>query len=320
MASHEALTIDCEPENPGYVAAYLRVAGGECAFFESYTARAVPLMLSALEARLRKPEDVRWVVVTHAHLDHAGGAWALLRACPNATLLAHPRAARHLVDPAKLVASATAVYGEAHFRAVYGAIEPIPAARVRALGDGEAFDLGGATFRVRHTAGHAKHHFAIDDPALSTVYTGDTFGLVYPALQRAGRFALATTSPTDFDPAEARRSLEIVLGLGAETARPTHFGEVSGLPEIAAQLGRWIDRSEAWLEEAASSDAPADELAKPIAAALRRAIGDEARAIGLDLGERDWSLLSLDIDLNADGIAFAAERRRGESRAPTERG
>lgn len=310
MTSSERHTIDCEPTTSGYVAAYLRIDRGECAFIEAYTTHAVPHLLAALEARGRRPEDVRWIVVTHVHLDHAGGASALLARCPNATLLAHPRAARHLVDPSKLVAGAKRVYGEAYFEKVYGTIEPAPAERVRALDDGATFDLGDSTLRVHHTRGHAKHHFVVHDPATTTVFTGDTFGLVYPSLQRAGRFALASTSPTDFEPAEARSSIQRVLDLGEEMACPTHFGEVDGLPEIAAQLRRWVDRSERWLEEAAASSAPLPDLAKAIATKLRRAIKQEADCIGLHLQQADWELLDLDVQLNAEGIAHVADRRR----------
>jgi len=303
-------TVDCEPATPGYVAAYLRQDGEECAFIESYTTHAVPHLLAALAAKGKRPEDVRWIVVTHVHLDHAGGASALLARCPNATLLCHPRAERHLVDPAKLVAAAKGVYGDAHFEKVYGTIEPAPADRVRALADGEAFDLGGSTLRVHHTAGHAKHHFVVDDPATHTTFTGDTFGLVYPLLQRAKPFAFVSTSPSDFDPAEARKSVQKVLDLGQPTVCPTHFGEVKKPRDIAVQLFSWIDRSEAWLDEAAASDAPSDVLTKDLVAKLRTAVAEEANAHGIFLGKADWRLLELDIQLNADGIIAVADKRR----------
>jgi glyoxylase-like metal-dependent hydrolase (beta-lactamase superfamily II) len=318
MVAHspvDRVTIDCDVL-PEFTAAYLRVAGDECAFIEAHTSRALPRLLAALDAQGLRPEQVRWVVVTHAHLDHAAGASALLARCPNATLLAHPRAARHLIDPQKLVASAKGVYGEARFEELYGTIDPIPAQRVRALEDGATFELGSATLRVVHTAGHAKHHFVVDDPAIGTVYTGDTFGLVYPALQRAGRFALATTSPTDFDPDEARRSIDKVLALGEEAACLTHYGEVRDLDEVAGQVRAWIDRSEAWLEAAANrearrtGDATLAALTEWIAGELRAAIGADTAGRGLTLGASDWSLLATDIDLNAQGIAFVADKKR----------
>ena len=109
---HTRITIDCDATTAQFTAAYLRIAGEECAFIETETSHARPKLLAALEKAGRRVEDVRWVVVTHAHLDHAAGAGGLLAACPRATLLAHPRAAKHLINPEKLIKSATAVYGE----------------------------------------------------------------------------------------------------------------------------------------------------------------------------------------------------------------
>lgn len=307
--THARLTIDCDVL-PRFTAAYLRVADGECAFIETHTAHAVDRLLAALTARGRRPQDVRWIVVTHAHLDHAAGASALLARCANATLLAHPRAARHLIDPGKLIASATAVYGAARFAELYGTIAPIESQRVRALEDGATFELGSATLRVHHTAGHAKHHFVVEDPRLETVYTGDAFGLVYPALQRGARFAIASTSPTDFDPAEARRSIERILALGAKAACLTHFDEVRDLVEVATQVRAWIDRSEKWLDDATTSDQSVPELTARLAADLRRAMLADAAGRGLTLDAADLRLLALDIELNAQGIAHVAEKRR----------
>lgn len=311
MTNHARFTVDCDVL-PQFTAAYLRVAGDEAAFIETHTAHAVPRLMRALDEQGLRPEQVRWVVVTHAHLDHAAGASAVIARCPNATLLAHPRAARHLVDPSRLVASATSVYGAARFAELYGTIDPIPADRVRALDDGETFALGDATLRVHHTAGHAKHHFIVDDPAIDTVYTGDTFGLVYPALQRVRvhgarlpvvRFAIATTSPTDFDPDEARKSVDKILSLGRGAACLTHFDEIRDLDEVAAQLRGWIDRSEALLRRVAAGE----EV--DVAAELRRAIADDTAARGLVLTDADWKLLATDIELNAQGIVFAAKKR-----------
>ena len=312
---HTRQTIDCD-FRPEFTAVYLRLAGDECAFIEAHTAHAVPRLLSALDALGRRPEQVRWVIVTHAHLDHAAGAGALLARCPNATLLAHPRAARHLIDPSKLIASATRVYGAARFARLYGSIEAIPAARVQALDDGARFELGGATLQVHHTAGHAKHHLVIDDPATGTVYTGDTFGLVYPALQRGVRFALPSTSPTDFDAAAARRSLERVLALGQPAACPTHYGELRDLREVAAQLGAWIDRSAAWLESGARSEESPAALEARLAGAIRAAIDGELRGRGLVPSAADWELLAVDIELNAQGLAFAALKQREGAGGP----
>jgi glyoxylase-like metal-dependent hydrolase (beta-lactamase superfamily II) len=310
MASqHARHTLDCDVI-PRWTACYLREAPGEVAFIEAHTAHALPRLLKALDDRGRRAEEVRYIVVTHAHLDHAAGAGALLQRCPNATLLGHPRAIANLVEPTKLVASATRVYGAERFAELYGEVVPVPPARARALDDKATFELGGASFRVHHTAGHARHHFVVEDPELSTVYTGDAFGLTYPALQRAGRFSIASTSPIDFDAPEARRSLDLIVGLGMKAACPTHFDAVTDLAEVAAQVRGWIDRSEAWMESAAASGAPMEAMTAQIAGWIREAFQADSSARGLQLTTHDWTLLATDIDLNAQGIAFAASRRQ----------
>ena len=319
MSAHARYTIDCDPVTPEFTAAYLRVSGGECAFLETHTSHALPRLLGALRDHALSPDDVRWVVITHAHLDHAAGASALLRACPRATLLAHPRAARHMISPAKLIAGATAVYGEARFAELYGAIEPIPEARVRALADGESFALGDATLTVHHTAGHANHHFVVADPATDTVFTGDAFGLVYPALQKRGRFALPSTSPSNFDPAEARTSLARILGLGAKIACPTHFGPLGDLDEVASQVGALLDRAEGWLDEATRGDESVEAMTARLTIAWRDAIADAASARGLAFDAAAFALLALDIELNAQGVAVVAAARRARQASPKER-
>jgi glyoxylase-like metal-dependent hydrolase (beta-lactamase superfamily II) len=307
VPDHERFTVDADV-TPRFTACYLRVAGDECAFVEAHTAHALPRLLAALADHGRKPEDVRWVVVTHAHLDHAAGASALLAACPRATMLAHPRTAKHMVDPAKLIEGATAVYGAARFRELYGTVTAIPEARVRSLADGASFELGGATLTAWHTAGHAFHHLVVDDPKAECVYTGDAFGLVYPALQSAGRFALPSTSPTGFHAAEARRSLDKVLSLGERFVCPTHFDAWEDGAAIAAQVRRFIDRADAWVTEAARGDEPAPALEARLRDAWWAAIREETPT--LDDAER--ALLTLDVELNAQGLAHAAisARRR----------
>ena len=305
MTEHARFTVDADVL-PEFTACYLRTAGDECAFIETHTAHALPRLLRALQEHGRRPEDVRWILVTHAHLDHAAGASALVAACPNATLVAHPRAARHLTNPEKLVKSATAVYGEARFRELYGTIEPIPKERVLALEDGESVSLGDAPLRALHTAGHANHHFVIHDPALHTVYTGDAFGVVYPALQGHGRFALPSTSPTNFDAALARESIARILALGERFVCPTHYGPYDDASVIAVQLVRFLDWAAAWVEQASRGDETVAEMTPRLARAWEQAIAEEAPSFG-DV-ERRW--LALDVELNAQGLAFVADQQR----------
>ena len=319
MSEARLVTVDCDYVMPGLACAYLRVQGGaggradgrEAAFIETNTAHAVPKLMEALAREGLEPAQVKWIVVTHVHLDHAGGASALAKLCPNATVLAHPRAVRHLVDPTKLVASATQVYGAEAFEKLYGTIEPIDAARVRALEDGETVALGDAELRFLHTRGHANHHFVVHDPAHDTVYTGDAFGIIYPHLQAAGRFAFATTSPTDFDAAAARESIDRIVALGTRTVCPTHFGEVDRVQEIAEQLRAWIDVSEQAMHAVATL--PDAELEPAIRARLDEAMDRAMAQRGLEPDETARQLLQFDLALNAQGLAHAVRRARASA-------
>lgn len=308
----DPITIDCHYLGPQFAASYLLVEGDEAAFVDDNTTHAVPTLLAALHARKLGPDAVRWVIVTHVHLDHAGGSSALMKACPNATLLAHPRAAPHLIDPSKLVASARKVYGDAEFDRLYGTIEPVPAGRVRVMQDGETLAWGGRTLTFLHTRGHANHHFCLHDSASGAVFTGDSFGLRYPALQRGGLFVFPSTSPTDFDPDEARRSVDRIAAL-ATAVYPTHFGEVRDVAEAARQLRTHLDFSASLLDRAITSALAGDELTSFCRDELRAHYAPEFKARGLDAAATQ-RLLDLDLDLNAQGIAFVAARRRATAR------
>ena len=305
------VTIDSEyTGHPRFAAAFLLREGDEAAFVETNTANAVPRLLETLGSQGLEPQQVRYVIITHVHLDHAGGASALMEACPNATLLAHPRAAKHAIDPAKLVASAKAVYGEEAFTQMYGTIGPIDAGRVQALDDEATVAWGGRTLRFLHTRGHANHHFCVVDDRTSSVFTGDAFGLVYPDLQDAGLWALPSTSPTDFDASEAKASLDRIVGTGAGTAYLTHFGGHKPLQEIADQLHRQLDDYGAIVDDAMSSGVDGDELD----AMCRRRVEAIFEPYLTTARRRDavqpGGMLAMDVDLNAQGVAFAVRKRR----------
>jgi len=301
---------------PEYAAAYLIVEGDRAAFVDNNTNAAVPRLLAALETQGLASEQVEYLIITHVHLDHAGGTALLARACPNATVLAHPRAAPHLIAPSKLIASASAVYGRAEFERIYGTIEPVAEDRVRIMDDGQTLRFGNRELRFLHTRGHANHHFCIADSASDAIFTGDAFGLVYPALQREGMFAFPSTSPTDFEPELAREAVRRLVDERPTCLYPTHFGGVTEIEVAAGQLIRHLDFAERLRDDAAISDRPDDTLADYCRARLSdyfAGLLDGRGNLGRDADI--WSLLKLDIDLNAQGIAFAANKRRRKTRA-----
>ena len=307
-------TIDCGYTMPRYAAAYLLVHDGKAAFIDNNTAHAVPTMMQTLELKGLKPADVELCIITHVHLDHAGGSSALMQACPNATLVAHPRAARHAIDPSKLIASASQVYGEAKFEELYGKIEPISEARVKTMDDEETLDFNGRTLKFLHTRGHANHHFVIVDEAESSVFTGDAFGLCYPDLCPDGLFVFPSTSPTDFDGELARQAVRRIVDTGMSTAYPTHFGPVTQMNEARDQMIEWLDFSEALMEEARDSDQPDDALTGYIEPKLRKRFEEKLAGTSVGRDPATWDRLAMDIDLNAQGLAFVATKQRKKAR------
>lgn len=303
-------TIDCEYLGlPRVAAAYLLQEGDRAAFVETNTNDAVPRLLGALSVKGLSPEQVDWVIVTHVHLDHAGGASALMKACPNATLLCHPRAHKHLVDPSKLIASSEQVYGEERFAELYGTIEPIDADRLRIMDDDEALEWGDRTLTFLHTRGHANHHFCIHDTESKGIFTGDSFGIVYPDLQDEGLFAFPTCTPTDFDAAAARQSVERIVGTGAKRAFLTHFGEVGDLDGVATQLVPQLDVFGSIVDEAYAAALDGDELDAFCDGRVRAHFDGLLQMHGLE-GDGARELLELDTALNAQGLAFAVRKRR----------
>ena len=307
--SDSIVTIDCNYLEPQYAAAYLIIEGDRAAFVDNNTVFAVPLLMDALDAHGLRPEQVDYAIVTHIHLDHAGGTSALLERCPNATAIVHPRGARHLVHPSRLVTSAAAFYGEETFRERYGTIGPADANRVRAVEDGETLDFGRRKFTFLHTLGHARHHMCIYDSGANAIFTGDSFGLGFPVMQGGTKlFLIASSAPTDFDPAEARKSVERIVNTGAERAYLTHFGGVGPVDKAAEQVLRSVDSMERIMNEAAAANLTGDELTGFCEEAVRKAFADHAADCGVEVTQAGRRILEHEVFLNSRGIAHAVSK------------
>jgi glyoxylase-like metal-dependent hydrolase (beta-lactamase superfamily II) len=301
VASNDGIhVIDTGFQRPRFDAAYLVVENGRGAFVDCGTNHSLPRMLAALDDAGLAPADVDWLVLTHVHLDHAGGAGELMARLPNSRLVVHPRGARHMVDPSKLWAGALAVYGEEEMQRSYGALRPIPADRVVEAPDGHVVDLAGRMLRCLDTPGHARHHNALWDARSRCCFTGDTFGLSYRELDSArGAFIIPTSTPVQFDPPALHASIDRLLALQPEGMYLTHFGRVGEVTRLAADLHATIDAMVA----VARLHAGAPDRHAAIVAALGDLYVARATAHGCALDAHGvLQVLAMDIELNAQGL------------------
>ncbi|APZ43075.1 MBL fold metallo-hydrolase [Acidihalobacter ferrooxydans] len=310
MDSNDGIhTIDTGFKRPGFDAAYLIVEAGRGAFIDTGTYHSVPRLLAALAQAGIEREAVDWVILTHVHLDHAGGAGELMRQLPRARLAVHPRGARHMIDPSQLWTGATAVYGEATMRADYGQAVPVPAERVVEAGEGAVLELAGRALLCLDTPGHARHHICIWDARSRSFFTGDTFGLSYRALDtRNGPFALPTTTPVQFDPEALHASIDRLLDYRPLGMHLTHYGRVTDVERMAGDLHRCIDA----MVEVAQAHASAADSQAAIAAGLAALYERELAAHGVpDPRAALAAVLREDIELNAQGLVVWLSRRAG---------
>ena len=294
--------IDSGYGRPRLNAIHLIVEGDRAALVDTGVNSSVPRVLAALAAKGLAPEQVEYVFLTHVHLDHAGGAGELMRHLPRARLTVHPRGARHMADPSRLLAGTVAVYGEAATRKIYGTVIPVAPERIVETPEGTVLALGQREFRFLETPGHARHHVAIVDGRSGHVFTGDTFGLSYRELDCGGRqFVIPTTSPVQFDPAAAIRSVERIAALAPPAIYVTHYSQVRDIPRLASDMRRLIEAHAALAH--AARDAGAGR-AERLRAGVERIVLEEARRQGWAL--RDDEILAVlggDIELNAQGLA-----------------
>ncbi len=313
--THGIVTLDAEYVRPGLAAVHLIVEQGRAAIVDTGTNAAVPHVLAALAALGVAPDAVDYVIVTHVHLDHAGAAGAFLAACPNAKLVVHPRGARHLIDPSKLVQGSIAVYGEAPFRELYGDIVPAPADRVIEAGvvgtEGFVLDFNGRRLEFIDTPGHARHHYCIHDMASNSLFTGDTFGISYREFDvEVGNtrrpFIFPTTTPVQFEPEALHASIDRLVARNAEAAYLTHYGRIENLPALAPTLHALIDEYVAMALVAPGAGQARQDALKN---AMRDCLMARLRAHGCTLDDATCDeLLANDVELNCQGLLVWRDR------------
>ncbi|GAA0430980.1 MBL fold metallo-hydrolase [Lentibacillus halophilus] len=252
-------------------------------------------------------DQVTYIIVTHIHLDHAGGAGRLLQECPNATVVVHPNGARHLVNPKKLAASTRGVYGES-FTEFFDPIIPVPEDRMLLKNDKETLAIGShCILEFLDTSGHSRHHFCIYDPISNGLFTGDTAGICHQQLFREGiDFFLPTTSPNHFDPEAMKESIDRIRKLGLDRIYFGHFGMTEKVNEALIQVSEWLDVFLEIGDDAFSEGYGYDILA----ARMLEKVKEPLTFLGISEDHSVYLQIHLDMQLNALGMVDYFQKQR----------
>jgi glyoxylase-like metal-dependent hydrolase (beta-lactamase superfamily II) len=285
---------------PQLAACYLIEEDGIAGIIETGTGNSLPGILAVLKYKQIPLENVQYVMPTHVHLDHAGGAGHLMQHLPNAQLVIHPRGSRHMIDPAKLWQGALAVYGEQAMQRMYGELVPVDESRIIIAEDEKVLDLNGRQLLFIDTPGHARHHYSIYDERSKGFFTGDTFGMSYQELASEGwPYIMPTTSPVQFDPQAWYRTLQGYLGYQPKRMFLTHYGMVEQVEKLAADLQR---RIEVYVQIAEACQG-SDNRSALISAKIAETTFAELRDLNCPLPMAAcMGLLKMDFDINAQGL------------------
>ena len=293
--------IDSEYYSKDFAAIYLLKQKNKVIIIETGTNYSVPHVKEALSQVGLSFSDVSYVIPTHVHLDHAGGAGLLMMQCQNAALVVHPRGARHLIDPSKLVAGAKAVYGENKFKEYYGEIFPIDANRVIQADDNFILDFDGRELRFIDTPGHARHHFCIWDKATKSMFTGDTFGISYRDLDHQDElYILPSTSPVQFDPEALIQSINRIMEFKPERVCLTHFSAIKPTKKATNKLIESIH----FVSNLAIKYADKDDSESIIYKKMMDYFLEGLNEIGFQNNDYAKDRLSLDVLINTQGLIY----------------
>lgn len=307
-AHSDIFTIDALYLEPEIVSIHLIRTNNRIAIIDTGNIHSVAQIQAGLKQLDLDFDAVDFIILTHIHLDHAGGASKLISLCKNAQLVVHPKGARHMIDPQKLIAGTTAVYGKQAFEELYGEILPIPAERIIEPKDGEIIDFSGRPLLFIDTPGHANHHHCIVDSQSESVFTGDTLGVSYRTLREGDdAFMTPTTTPVQFDPAALHKSIDKVMSLKPKTLYLTHYSAVAPTTKNIAGLHEQIDDFIILTEQCSQEENFAETLTERLLNYLTVRCMNEIPSI---TGETVRKVLALDAKLNAQGLVFWWQNRR----------
>ena len=284
-----------------FAAIYIIKQNNKVAIIETGTTFSVSNVKKALENDSLSFLDVAYIIPTHVHLDHAGGAGELMKQCLNAKLIVHPRGARHLIDPTKLIAGAMAVYGEKEFKKLYGKVIPIEANRVIEADDSFILDFDGRELKFIDTPGHARHHFCIWDKQTESMFTGDTFGISYRDLDHNDQaYIFPSTSPVQFDPEELIKSIHKIMKYKPKRVCLTHFAAIRPTQKVVEQLIDGIN----FVSNLAKKYATEGDAEKVIQDKMMNYFLEGIEKIGVKDLYLCRERLELDVKINTQGLIY----------------
>ena len=274
---------------PGIIATAILQSAGGVALIDPGPSTTAETLTSQLAAKGIGLTDIRQILLTHIHLDHAGGVGALMEKCPGAELFVHERGAAHMIDPSRLMASATRLYGSDMER-LWGEMRPVAASRVRTLRGGEQIAAGGRTLDVAYTPGHASHHVSFFDRSSGIAFVGDTAGI----RRGQGNYILPPAPPPDIDVEAWRQSADLILAWDPDTLFLTHFGPFHGarphFQELFERIQLWSELVRRLLKDPAlTDDERQDRFVAEAVQELRRVVGETEAGQYSRAGRLDYS-------------------------------
>lgn len=298
---HGIFAIDADYVRPQLAAIHLIVENGRAAFVDTGCNNSLPNVMAALDELGLAPGNVDYVILTHIHLDHAGGASAMMQTFPNARLVVHPRGARHMADPTRLIEGAAAVYGQEEVRRLYGEVLPIDTHRIIEATHGLIVDLAGRQLCCLDTPGHARHHIALVDHKTGHIFTGDIFGLSYRELDTDARqFIFPTTTPVQFDPVAMHASIDLLMSYLPGAIYLTHFSQIRDTAAKALELHRLVDAHVAIARREKNAGAHRHDR---IREQLEQLLLNETSHFGCRLPASEiLEIFDADLELNAQGL------------------
>lgn len=281
---------------PQSIAAFLVESEGELALVETGPTSTIDSLTAGIRQLGFDPEDIRKVLVTHIHLDHAGAAgwWG----AKGAQIFVHQRGARHLIDPSKLVEGARVVYGDL-LETLWGEVKPIPEGQVTPLNDGDKVRVGGTEFQAWDTPGHARHHHVFVADGIG--FAGDVAGVRLPGQT----FISPTTAPSQFEPGPYRESMHRVVAAKLDRLYLTHFGEITDISDHFSRYEQIILDASQLIQAKRTEGANRDEMLKAFVAFNQQRASEE----GVDAATLQEYENANPSDMCVDGIDLYWKRQ-----------